>query len=93
MSAEPDKPSIETRNETNRLSTGKKKAEETLPFKAPLINPAWTEEAAAHFGLSGPLAKSAAAALSSQLAAAMIKKWTRTKLARLVRIAVAEAIK
>lgn len=62
--------------------------------KVQMINPAWAEEVVAGFGLTGVLAKLAAAQLAASIAAscAIKRGTTRAKIAKLVRAAVATAI-
>lgn len=63
-----------------------------LHFKSPLVNPAWAEELAVSFCLTGPLAKEVAAKVSVAIAEAIVAKYTRAKLAKLVRNAVNKTI-
>jgi len=65
---------------------------EPLHIKAQLINPAWAEEVVAAFSVSGPIAKPVAASISAAVAESVTKKFTRPKLARLIRKSLAGAI-
>jgi len=69
-----------------------KKPKESLPLKASPVNPAWAEEVAGAFGISGQIAKQVANELEEAVTKQVMSKFTRPKLAKLVRAAVARTI-
>lgn len=75
--------------ETTNTTVGKPE-KSRIETKAPIINPAWAEEVAAKFDLSGDLAKRVARELATSLssAGAIAKLTSRAKLAKAVRAAV-----
>lgn len=68
------------------------KSKEPLATKAHPVNPAWADEVVSSFGLNGQIAKQAATELTAAITKGITAKFTRPKLAKLVRSAVARSI-
>ena len=71
----------------------KKPMKEPSTFKAAPINPAWADEVATSFGLTGQLAKDVASKLAAEITASITQKFNRPKLAKLVRTTVTKSIR
>lgn len=65
---------------------------ERIPTKSSPVNPAWAEEVVAEIGLIGSMGKKVAAELARQISDEILEKYTRPKLVKLTRKAVADAI-
>jgi len=74
-----------------KAPTPKSQAAELVTKTTP-ANPAWAEEIAAQFGLSGPHAKAAAAEILAVVTGEITRKFNRKKLAKIVRESVSKSI-
>ncbi len=80
-------------NTPNPEFSRKDKSEETIQTKSQLLNPAWSEEVVANFGIAGSISKEIAGHLATAIAKDIQRSWNRPRIAKLIRKATIKTIR